>query len=144
LASQSKEDSMYTLDFSNTFGEISPSEFQKKFKRGVRGHADVKRDLKLPSIQLKSNQMDVNTSNLKHSYSTGAINSKAFGDPSTHRRNFPWISKSQSTVQLGGGDDDLGKLIALRNIEKEMKQFINLCRDSLHKRPWSKVNQRFV
>lgn len=107
----------------------------------MRSHADVKRDLKLPAISTSGTN--------KNSKPKATIKFRKTDQPSvpltrdTSIRSLPSMAKSIASVELGGGDDDLGKLIALRALNSEIQQFLSTCKASLQKRPWSKVHRRF-
>lgn len=107
----------------------------------------MKRDLKLPSINKSGTQQNENPANSSKSrkFNGGANSSFKKPDSVTRDlsiRSLPSMAKSVASVELGGGDDDLGKLIALRSLATELQQFLSTCKNSLHKRPWSKVHQR--
>lgn len=139
-------DSFYTFEFgtgSQTGGETGDKtqSLPNKFKRNVRSHADVKRDLKLPAISTSGPN--------KNSKPKATTKFRKTDQPSvpltrdTSIRSLPSMAKSIASVELGGGDDDLGKLIALRALNSEIQQFLSTCKASLQKRPWSKVHRRF-
>lgn len=127
-----------------------------KFKRGVRVHASVKRDVTLPAIPTSTNQLqsqkqkqEVTTkvsifdnapgNYVRKSQSTSALQPLTLND---FKKSNPWMVRSHSQIELGGGDDGLGRLVALRSTSSELKTFVSQCKQSLHKRPWNKVQKR--
>lgn len=143
-------DSNYTFEFGQGQGgdvENNGHNISSKFKRGMRSHADVKRDLKLPAINVAQKDSSTKPNQSLKSVS-GGTNSSLYkkADSMTRHtsiRSLPSMAKSVASVELGGGDDDLGKLIALRSLSTEIQQFLVTCKNSLHKRPWNKVHQRY-
>lgn len=148
-------DSTYTLDFASAQNHPDVNDksqtINSKFKRGIRSHADVKREVSLPHIksakETKSKEDIVKSSVFSHravrkSQSTGVLGLGKKENIAELRRSNPWIAKSHSRIELGGGDDDLGRLVAIRSLTQELRQFVSSCQMSLNKRPWSKVQQR--
>jgi hypothetical protein len=139
-------DSAYTFEFGDEshggVGDGIGKGLSNKFKRNIRSHADVKRDLKLPAIntsQTKEKNGKKEPTNMRISRTKELTNTSA-RDVSI--RSLSSMAKSIASVELGGSEDDLGKLIALRSLDAEIQQFLSQCKSSLHKRPWSKVHQR--
>lgn len=148
-------DSSYSFEFGpgSNKGEAevtgkSGGNISSRFKRGVRRHGDVKRDLKLPAINTTPNdQQNVFKSSSKKDFdvfSKGHRKTESTSASNRHTsiRSMPSMARSIASVELGGGDDDLGKLIALRSLGTELQQYLANCKNSLHKRPWNKVHQR--
>lgn len=58
----------------------------------------------------------------------------------------PWNELNHVQQNLGslniGNESDLSKLVTLRTVRQELKNFLSTCKATLHKRPWCRVEKR--
>ncbi len=109
--------STYTLEF-NGNPESTLDKDNAKFKRSVRYHASVNRNVQLPKIDSKAR----------------ATSSKPSTTQTTQMMN---LSPLDLDIK-----PQLSNLVAIRSTVQEIRDFVKLCKSSLHKRPWCKVEKR--
>jgi hypothetical protein len=108
-------DSSYTLEMRKQ------KKFTKKsnFARGLATTARVGRTISLPTVQQVPSS-----------------------DRGLHMQAHDLICEKPTSISIEKRPNTLSGLVAARTTHEEVKDFIQQCSQSLHKRPWCKVQRR--
>lgn len=117
--------STYTLDVHGLTEIRREQDISDKFQRQVQANAHVKRQVHLPSI--------AKGPKLASSISQPLISTNKL------KSSNPW---RVSGDQIERKQDELSDLLAVRSMRQELKGFVNDCANSLHRRPWLRVDKR--
>jgi hypothetical protein len=111
-----------------------PSSYVKvsrKVERNLKNHASVERQIQLPDIVPKPMTQTQADDRLRKS-----------AQPKSSA-SLQWRDKSSMMERSNITPDESSELIELRSSINEVRSFLGVCKDSLHKRPWSKVHSRY-
>jgi hypothetical protein len=115
--------SNYTLEFKDLHPTETKAAVNSKFKRTVRVHATVNRDVHLPKIN--------NASLSKPNQQSKSMEAFAVGQ-----------QQGQQHQQRLIDENDLSRLLSLRTRMQELRDFVNSCKESVNRRPWNRVEKR--
>jgi uncharacterized protein YukE len=116
--------SSFTLEFQDHNPQKTSDKINSKFQRGVRSHATVQRAIHLPKINKNSNNNSMR--NTPHSASSPAL-ARLMTNP------------SDLSFLL---EDELSKLLSLRACMQDIRDYLELSKNSVGKRPWNRVEKR--
>jgi len=123
LAGSTSNASAYTLEIIDPNPKKTTVKVNDKFKRSVRAHATVHRNVHLPKIS------DNRQSNTPNSANTASDESRPLSHSFTDRYNL-------------NRENELSQLVSLRACMQELRNFTSDCGESTHRRPWNRVEKR--
>ncbi len=123
LAGSTSNASAYTLEIIDPNPKKTTIKVNDKFKRSVRAHATVHRNVHLPKIS------DNRQSHTPNSANTASDDSRPLSHSFTDRYNL-------------NRENELSQLVSLRACMQELRNFTSDCGESTHRRPWNRVEKR--
>lgn len=156
--SYSSMSSSYTVDYSirpsdnlkntNNFSKslknstFTPSPTLNKFDRNALSMGNIKRNLKLPSLNSSLPPPSLSSFQKSSNFKNRLLNTVNHATPNHSSNQTNTNSSTLNRSASAFFDDPTSNIIQARVVKKELRDFLVLCRGSLHKRPWSRVEKR--